>query len=228
MSSMSPPVGLSHQPLRQAVQDAIREAIVLGRFQQGERLLEDHLAQELEVSRNPVREALQALAAEGFVVLEPRRGARVATVSRKRAEELFELREALEGLVSKLAARRRSEEQLDELRMLVAAGLDAAEAGRLRELPELNTRFHRALAAASGNEMLADEVSRLSHVVAWIYAERIQERSSGSWVEHAAIVDAIERQDEDEALRCAAVHIARARAAYLADDSGAGLADARR
>src|SRR5690606_2315410 len=92
------PIGQIHQPLREAVQDAIRAAIVEGRYPPGERLLEDQLAQELGVSRNPVREALHALSTEGFVVIEPRRGARVATVSRQRAGELFEVREVLEGL----------------------------------------------------------------------------------------------------------------------------------
>ena len=108
-------IGLRHQPLRRAVQDELRRAIIAGRYQQGERLFEDQIAQELEVSRNPVREALQALAGDGFVELEPRRGARVATVSAKRAEELFEVRESLEGLVARLAARRRTPAQLTEL-----------------------------------------------------------------------------------------------------------------
>ena len=103
-SSERSTVGSTHLPLRHAVLEEIRRRIVAGQWAQGERLFEDQIAAELNVSRNPVREALQALASEGFVELEPRRGARVATVSDARATELFEVREVLEGLVASLAA----------------------------------------------------------------------------------------------------------------------------
>ena len=209
------PVGRIHQPLREAVQDAIRAAIVEGRYPQGERLLEDQLAHELDVSRNPVREALQALATEGFVVIEPRRGARVASVSPARAVELFEVREVLEGLAARLAAERCGPDQLAALQAVVAEGAELVDAGRLNELPELNNRFHVALHAAAANEMLTDVLGRLAPVITWVYARRIAERSTHSWSEHAAIVDAIAAGDADLAHRRACTHIAAARAAYL-------------
>jgi len=209
------PIGQIHQPLREAVQDAIRAAIVDGRYPQGERLLEDQLAHELDVSRNPVREALQALATEGFVVIEPRRGARVASVSPERAGELFEVREVLEGLAARLAASRRTPEQLAVLEDIVAEGSRLVDAGRLGELPELNTRFHAALQAAAANGMLTDVLGRLGPIVTWVYAHRIAERSTYSWTEHAAIVEAIAAGDADLAHRRACTHIAAARAAYL-------------
>lgn len=208
-------IGLRHQPLRRAVQDELRRAIIAGRYQQGERLFEDQIAQELEVSRNPVREALQALAGDGFVELEPRRGARVATVSAKRAEELFEVRESLEGLVARLAARRRTPAQLTELQSLVAAGLGAADRGEFEALPDLNTRFHAVLSASADNSLLAAELGRLSHVIEWVYSKRIVERSAGSWTEHETIVDAIAAGDEVLAFERACGHIAHARAAYF-------------
>ncbi len=83
---------------------------------------------------------------EGFIELEPRRGARVAIVSAERALELFEVREVLEGLVASLAAGRRTDAEMAELRALVAEGLAAAGADDLAVLPALNTRFHTALA----------------------------------------------------------------------------------
>jgi DNA-binding GntR family transcriptional regulator len=212
-------VGLAHQPLRQAVLDALRAGIIAGQYAPGERLLEDHIAHELDVSRNPVREALQALALEGFVELEPRRGARVATVSRQKAQDLFEVREALEGLVSRLAAERRTEAQLAELQSIVEAGRAAAADGRLTDLPGLNTRFHTTLAAAAGNDLLTEELERLSHVVQWVYSKRIHQRFADSWQEHAAILAAIERQDSHAALAAASLHIAQARSAFLAEGS---------
>ncbi|HEY8546466.1 MAG TPA: GntR family transcriptional regulator [Acidimicrobiales bacterium] len=208
-------MGRIHQPLREAVQDAIRAAIVEGRYPQGERLLEDQLAQELDVSRNPVREALQALATEGFVVIEPRRGARVASVSPERAVELFQVREVLEGLAARLAAERRTPEQLEALQAIVREGEQLVAAGRLNELPELNNRFHVALHDAAGNGMLTDVLGRLGPVITWVYARRIAERSTHSWSEHAAIADAIAAGDAELAYERACAHIAAARAAYL-------------
>lgn len=209
------PVGRVHQPLREAVQDAIRASIVEGRYPPGERLLEDQLAHELDVSRNPVREALQALATEGFVVIEPRRGARVASVSPERAVELFEVREVLEGLAARLAAERCSPTQLEVLQAIVEEGHQLVDAGRLNELPELNNRFHVALHDAAANSMLTDVLGRLGPVITWVYARRIAERSTHSWSEHAAIVDAIAAGDCDLAYQRACTHIAAARSAYL-------------
>lgn len=208
-------IGVRHQPLRRAVQDELRRAIIAGRYAQGERLFEDQIAQELEVSRNPVREALQALAIDGFVELEPRRGARVTVVSKKRAEELFEVRESLEGLVARLAARRCTDEQTAELRAIVGRGIAAVASGQIEALPDLNTRFHLVLSASADNSLLAAELGRLSHVIEWVYSKRVIERSSDSWNEHDAIVSAIEAHDEERAFELACEHIAHARAAYL-------------
>jgi DNA-binding GntR family transcriptional regulator len=210
------PTGVVHQPLRDGVVDQLRQAIVAGRFAPGERLFEDQIADELEVSRNPVREALQALAREGFVELEPRRGARVATISRTRVEELFELRESLEGLVARLAAVRRTDAQLAELESLVATGTVAAEEGRLGELPDLNTRFHELLSAAAHNALLAEQLHGLRYLIEWVYARRIRERSARSWFEHVGIVEALAARDEQLAFARACAHIANARAAYFA------------
>jgi DNA-binding GntR family transcriptional regulator len=209
-------LGQAHKPLRQAVTDELRRAIVSGRFQPGERLYEENLATELSVSRNPVRESLQVLASEGFVELEPRRGARVASFSQQRVRELFEVREALEALVARLATERRTAEQLDEVDAVVAAGVASVERGDLGALPALNTRFHGLLATMSANTMVAAHLDRLSDLIQWIYAERIQQRSADSWLEHRSIVEAIRQGDGEEAARRAAEHVARARDAFLA------------
>ncbi|HET9602618.1 MAG TPA: GntR family transcriptional regulator [Acidimicrobiales bacterium] len=209
------PLGLSHQPLRMAVKEAIRTAILEGCYLPGDRLPEEELAAELDVSRNPVREALQSLTLDGFVEIMPRRGARVAMVSAERAFQLFEVRESLEGLVARLAAARRSEEQLERMRAYVRQGLDEAKAGRVEALPALNSRFHEVLVEAAGNLILAEMLGRLSPVIAWVYSRRIAQRSRTSWSEHDEIVQAIANRDEQRAFERACAHIANARAAYL-------------
>jgi DNA-binding GntR family transcriptional regulator len=210
-------LGLAHRPLREAVVDELRERIVAGVYPQGSRLLEEEIAVELGVSRNPVREALQALASDGFVDIEPRRGARVAVLTTQRTDDLFEVRQALEGLVASLAARKRTEAQLSELTAVVQDGLAASEAGDLDPLPALNTRFHQLLADAADNALLTDTLARLAHVIQWVYTSRIALRSHRSWAEHAAILDAIAAGDADRAEREARHHIGMAREAFLAD-----------
>jgi len=221
-TSLAVRVGRAHQPLRRAVYEEIQRRIVDGRLQQGERIYEDQLATELDVSRNPVREALQALEAEGFVELEPRRGARVAVISLDRANDLFEMREALEGMVARLAAQRRTPEQLAELQRLLELGAAAATAGDLSHLPGLNTAFHRILGEAANNSMLAETVERMSQMIEWVYTRRITQRGTMSWTEHRQIVEAIAAGDAELAFSQACTHISNARQAFLSDQLTSG------
>lgn len=213
--SAGPTLGATHLPLRHAVLEEVRRRIIAGAYAPGERVYEDQIAAELEVSRNPVREALQALHAEGFIELEPRRGARVAVVSPSQALELFEVREALEGLVAGLAASRRTDAELAALRAVVEDGVRTTELGALTELPALNTRFHGLLSAAARNAMLAESIERLRHLIEWIYSQRIAMRAPQSWDEHRQIVDAVASGDAATAERVARSHIANARDAYV-------------
>ncbi len=208
-------IGSTHLPLRHAVLEEIRRRIIAGVYSPGQRVFEDQIAADLDVSRNPVREALQALAGEGFIELEPRRGARVAVVSQSRAGELFEVREVLEGLVASLAATRRTDVEVAAMRAVVDDGRDAAERGNLAALPALNTRFHTLLATTARNEMLAETIEHLRHLIEWIYSQRIAQRAPRSWNEHSQIVDAIASADANAAESVARAHIAMARAAYV-------------
>ena len=207
-------VGARHLPLSHAVVDELRSAIIVGDYAQGERLVEEEVAARFDVSRNPIREALRTLSNEGFVVIEPRRGARVASIDATAASELFELARPLEGLVTGLAAQRRTQTHLAALNELVVAGREAAAERRLHELPALNTEFHDTLAVAAGNELLRSTLGRLSDIIRWVYAARISRRSTRSWDEHAAIVDAVADGDVERASRCGEEHIAAAAAAY--------------
>jgi len=194
--------------------DALRASIIDGTYAHGERLVEEEIAARYDVSRNPIREALHALSVEGFVVLEPRRGARVATMDARRAGDLFEVRAPLEGLVARLAAERRTDTQLGQLRRVLGVGNAAVAAGRIDDLPALNTEFHTTLAAAADNELLASTLARLSDIIRWVYAARIQRRSQRSWCEHAGIVEAVAAGDGARAERCGFDHIVAAAAAY--------------
>lgn len=207
-------IGSRHLGLGEAVLDELRTAIIGGLYAPGARLVEEEIAARFDVSRNPIRDALRRLAAEGFVVIEPRRGARVATVDARNARDLFELRRPLEGLVAGLAARRATPAHVDALRDVVRRGSEAAAAGRLETLPALNTEFHGTLAVAADNSLLASTLGRLSDIIRWVYATRIRERSHQSWSEHAGIVDAVAAGDPATAERLGIEHITKALGAY--------------
>ena len=210
-----PKLGRRHQPLAAAVLSSLRDAIVAGIYSPGQRLVEEDLALELEVSRGPIREALHLLAVEGFVEIEPRRGAKVAVFTRKQADDLFIMRLTLEGLVARLAAERRTIQQLEHLTEVCEAGLDAARRQRTEDLPALNTAFHEALAGAADNALLADHLSTMSTMIQWAYAKRIRERLTDSWDEHRAIVDAVALRDAGGAEAAAQLHVRNAWVAYV-------------
>jgi len=105
-------LGEAHSSLHDQVVTELRQAILSGRLKPGERLVEGRLADELGVSRNPVREAIRVLASEGLIEVTARRGAAVATMTEQEARETIELRALLEGQNARLAARR---QELTEL-----------------------------------------------------------------------------------------------------------------
>lgn len=94
----------AYKPLREVVSETLRQAIQDGVLKPGERLMEIPLAEELGVSRTPIREAIRKLELEGFVVMVPRRGTYVANISLKDITQVFEIRSALEELAAGLAA----------------------------------------------------------------------------------------------------------------------------
>ena len=209
-------VGSAHQPLRQMVRDELRELVVTGELAPGTRLVEDRLAETLGVSRNPVREALQALAGEGFVELSPRRGAVVASVTRQQAEDLFDVRASLESLAARLAARRAGEHGVQRLRDVLAQARDATEAGELDTVAALNSDFHSAVVELGGNDYLALLVRPMARRVQWVFRASAAQRGPHSWKEHEGMVAAIASGDEDLAEALAVAHVRAARASYLA------------
>ncbi len=132
----SPPgrLGALHAPLRDKVAEEIRAAILSGHFKPGDRLIEDRLAEEFGVSRNPIREAMRTLASEGLIEVTARRGAVVASLSPQEAEELLEVRATLEGANARLASRRRDPVVLDRLKAILATR-HRGDRGRARDRP---------------------------------------------------------------------------------------------
>ena len=106
----------NYRPLRDVVVDNIRQAIISGQFPAGMRLMELQLAEEMGVSRTPVREAIRKMELEGLVVMIPRRGAYVADISIKDINEVYEIRTALDVLAAGLAAERIGDDEIKEMK----------------------------------------------------------------------------------------------------------------
>ncbi len=154
-------LGEEHSPLHDRVVTELRQAILSGRLKPGERLIEGHLADELGVSRNPVREAIRALASEGLIEVTARRGAAVATMTEQEARETIEVRALLEGQNARLAARRQDGQIIKRIEAVLNRGTAAVAAKRFDQLFDLNQRFHSELAAAGQNTVLGDLLQRL-------------------------------------------------------------------
>jgi len=200
-------IGAVHAPLNKVVADAIRERILAGEFVPGERLAEERLSEELGVSRMPVREALRALAAEGIVTLEPRRGASVTSYTPQQVQELVEVRATLESLNAKLAARRKDPAQIAELQRVLAAGTKINEKTDLATIQDNNNRFHEALEAIGANSVLSSIVRSLRDRTALIFARQSRTRVRENWKEHAEIVKAVIAGDADLAALLAGRHV---------------------
>jgi DNA-binding GntR family transcriptional regulator len=203
-------IGAEHAPLRDKVAEEIRAAILSGQFKPGDRLVEDRLAEEFGVSRNPVREAIRTLASEGLIEVTARRGAVVASLSPQEAEELLEVRATLEGANARLAARRRDPVVLDELKDVLARGTEAITAGRLAEVSELNVAFHDHLARAGCNRVLVDLMKTLRDRSGPLFRGVGLEFARESWAEHASILRAVIAGDPELASLLAYRHVINA------------------
>jgi len=207
----------NYKPLRELVFEAIREAIISGHLKPGERLMEIQLAEELGVSRTPVREAIRKLEQEGLVVMVPRKGAYVADISMKDIAEVFEIRGALEGLAAELAAERATEEELERLeRLLVAIG-ECIERQDVDGMIEKDTEFHDLLFSASHNERLVQILSLLREQIQRFRSRTLArvERMKVALEEHKAIVEALGRRDSELARSLAEAHIESARSSLM-------------
>ncbi|HBQ87432.1 MAG TPA: GntR family transcriptional regulator [Syntrophomonas sp.] len=207
------PVNLdSYKPLRELVLEAIREAIITGTLKPRERLMEIQLAEELGVSRTPIREALRKLELEGFIVMVPRKGAYVADLTFKDIADVFEIRAALEGLAAGLAAERITDDELENMERLLVEKAEAIAEKDIEKLVAADTKFHDALYRASRNQRLSNIISNLREQIQRFRTTSLSYpgRSRRSLEEHRSIVEAIQSRDVQSARQAAQEHIENA------------------
>ena len=204
-------------PLRQSVYEALVELVVEGRLRPGQHLVETELARQLGVSRQPVREALHRLEAEGWVDLRPNQGAFVHVPTDEEVDQLLDVRELLEVETARLAAMAAmapTDGHLARLRVICHEGEAAVEAGDTGRFVAVNTEFHAELARLAGNAVLAELAEIVGRRVRWYYRQVAPTRGHESCAEHRDLVEAIEAGDAERASSIARKHTERTRAAY--------------
>ncbi|MDX6740797.1 GntR family transcriptional regulator [Actinocorallia sp. A-T 12471] len=197
--------------LPEQICDHIRELIIADELEPGSWLRERDLAQRLDVSRIPVREALLMLETEGFVRLVPRRGAMVSTLTLSEAENLFDVREALEVQAARLAARRLGAGVKTSLLDHMARAEAAAEAGDRLALEAANAAFHHEVLALSGNPILESLMRSIAGRVRWLFRKLPSRDPASQLAKHRELCDAIASGNPDLAAAVAFAQISRSR-----------------
>jgi len=203
---------------------ALRGAIAEGRLRPGARIGETAFAEQLGISRTPIREALQRLARDGLVVLDARNGARVAELSLEAVEELYDLREILEGSTARFAALNAKASDLQRLDAILER--EAAQLGDPVALARLNKLFHHTLCEAASNRYLSSAVATFSSTLLLLGPTTLaaSDRGEESHHEHRAVVEAVADGQAERAEEVMRAHIRRAREIRLAMALEEGLA----
>lgn len=212
--------GMEHPSLSDRIYQLVKERIIRHELQAGSRLMEQDIADNLGVSRTPVREAIGRLTAEGLVEAVPRRGVFVAAPSVSDIKDLYEVREALEVLATRLAIPLLTDEDISALEQSLSDFQTALEDGEFLASFELDKAFHEKLVELSGNKKLV-EMSRLIggsiQVTRWIHCKDLQ-RHEVSLRDHRMIMDALVRRDAETACSLVRDHIARVKKDLLTNE----------
>lgn len=148
-------------PLRDVVFNTLRQAILRGEMEPGERLMEIQLAQKLGVSRTPIREAIRKLELEGLVIMIPRKGAEVAHITEKDMRDVLEVRSTLEELVVSLAIKNVTEEKLKELKSANKVFESAVVSKDVVNIVDADVKFHDVLYSMADNARLIQIINNL-------------------------------------------------------------------
>ena len=199
----------NHRPLREIVYEELKREILVGEIAPGTRMMEIELADEMGVSRTPVREAIRKLEKEGLVTIEPRKGAYASDVSIKDMVDVLEVREDLEAMAAAMAAQKVNE---DEKQALIEATLEykeAVESERTEDIIRCDEKFHQLIVNCSGNKTLVQlfsQVQELALRFRYLYYDDFS-RYERMPMEHREIEEAILSGDYEKARVAAGEHV---------------------
>lgn len=196
-------------PLRDVVFNTLRQAILKGELEPGERLMEIQLSERLGVSRTPIREAIRKLELEGLVLMIPRKGAEVAKISETSLREVLEVRRSLEELAAELACQRIGERELLDLEEAEEAFAEAIINGEPMEIAESDEHYHDLIYQATGNSRLVQILNNLREQMYRYRLEYIKDEDKRQIlvVEHEHILQALKNHDIQDAKSAVRGHI---------------------
>ena len=199
------------ESLRDSVYNSLKKAIMTGVLQPDERLMEIPIANQLGVSRTPVREAIQRLEKELLVISSPRCGAKVAGITYKAVKDALDVRIGVETMVVRAVVDNITADQLIELKNINNEIRATIEEGNVVKISDLDNLLHRKIVEATGNNVLKDIMRMLEeHVLRYRYEYIKSIKGSYNIVEeHDLIIEAIENKDVDSASKYMIDHISR-------------------
>lgn len=199
----------NHRPLREIVYEELKREILVGEIAPGTRMMEIELADEMGVSRTPVREAIRKLEKEGLVTIEPRKGAYASDVSIKDMVDVLEVREDLEAMAAALAAQRVTEEEKKALLDATLEYQKAVESEQTEDIIRCDEGFHQLIVNCSGNKTLIQlfsQVQELALRFRYLYYDDFS-RYERMPLEHREIEEAILSGNFEEARVAAGEHV---------------------
>lgn len=197
----------AYKSKKDLVVDVIREAILSGELEPGARLLQDDLAERLQVSSTPVREALRQLETEGILQSSPNRGVRVAEVDFQAVREIYLIRAELEALATRLATPRLRPADLTRLRALHAEIETNIQARELKTLRRLNFELHSVIYEAAAMPELLKLIRSLWTKFPWDTLHVLPDRAQRSAQEHARLIGALAAGKAERAGQLMHAHI---------------------
>ena len=210
---------ISLRPEQRDAYVLILEAIDVGIYKPGSRLVESELAEQFGVSRTPIREALQRLETQSLLTRDGR-SLIVASLDHNQMAELYVVRTELEGLAARLAAQHASEEEVDVLQQMV--GADRMRISDATALSRSNKRFHKQLHLASHNRFLVQQLDLVHRSMALLASTSLAVEGRGPVAldEHQRIVTAISVRDGAAAYLAVKQHLSQAFITRLQHDAG--------
>lgn len=208
----------SYQPLRKQVYEVLRETILTGKLKPGEKITEVEVAEELNVSRTPVREAIRMLELEELIVIVPQRGVFVAGIkSTKEINNIFQVRAELEGLAAFLTTQNISEEQIITLNNYIKSLKKCMVDDDLQHCIEIDIAFHQVIYETSNNKWLQKLLDSLFEQITRFRSQSLAQkgRMKAALKEHKQIAEAISERKPKKAKKLARKHIEQARKSVI-------------
>lgn len=197
----------SHEPLKEKVYKLLKESILNGDLEPGQKLSQDWIAKQMKVSRMPIRQAMERLRTEGLIENTPYKESKVANFSHKDIEEIYNIRALLENYSARLAVSKIRAIDLNELKTINKKMEEYSFKKNYRKLNINNKKFHLTIYGRSGNNRLYNIIENLwdnfPKGIYWNFPERVK----NSIIEHQKIISAIEKGDEQTVAQMILQHI---------------------